>query len=37
MGAAAGGVDGGVIADIAQDLLRALNQKLGYAQPARKD
>ena len=28
---------GGAIADIAQDLLRALNEKLGYAQPARRD
>jgi methylmalonyl-CoA mutase len=36
MGAAAVYPPGGVIADIAQDLLGALNQKLGYAQPARK-
>jgi len=36
MGAAAVYPPGGVIADIAQDLLSALNQKLGYAQPARK-
>jgi methylmalonyl-CoA mutase len=37
MGAAAVYPPGGAIADIAQDLLSALNQKLGYAQPARKD
>ena len=37
MGAAAVYPPGGAIADIAQDLLTALNQKLGYAQPARKD
>jgi methylmalonyl-CoA mutase len=36
MGAAAVYPPGGVIADIAQDLLRALNEKLGYAQPARR-
>ncbi|PZO52038.1 MAG: methylmalonyl-CoA mutase [Alphaproteobacteria bacterium] len=36
MGAAAVYPPGGVIADIAQDLLGALNEKLGYAQPARK-
>jgi methylmalonyl-CoA mutase len=36
MGAAAVYPPGGVIADIAQDLLSALNEKLGYAQPARK-
>ncbi len=36
MGAAAVYPPGGAIADIAQDLLGALNQKLGYAQPARK-
>ena len=36
MGAAAVFPPGGVIADIAQDLLSALNEKLGYAQPARK-
>jgi len=36
MGAAAVYPPGGVIADIAQDLLSALNQKLGYAQPPRK-
>ncbi len=36
MGAAAVYPPGGVIAEIAQDLLSALNQKLGYAQPARK-
>jgi methylmalonyl-CoA mutase len=36
MGAAAVYPPGGAIADIAQDLLSALNQKLGYAQPARK-
>ena len=35
MGAAAGYPPGGVIAEIAQDLLSALNRKLGYAQPAR--
>jgi len=37
MGAAAVYPPGGVIADIAQDLLSELNQKLGYAQPARRD
>jgi methylmalonyl-CoA mutase len=37
MGAAAVYPPGGVIADIAQDLLSALNQKLGYAQPVRRD
>ncbi len=37
MGAAAVYPPGGVIADIAQDLLGALNEKLGYAQPARRD
>ena len=37
MGAAAVYPPGGVIAEIAQDLLNALNQKLGYAQPARRD
>jgi methylmalonyl-CoA mutase len=37
MGAAAVYPPGGVIADIAQDLVGALNQKLGYAQPARRD
>jgi methylmalonyl-CoA mutase len=37
MGAAAVYPPGGVIAEIAQDLLSALNQKLGYAQPARRD
>ena len=37
MGAAAVYPPGGAIADIAQDLLSALNQKLGYAQPARRD
>jgi methylmalonyl-CoA mutase len=37
MGAAAVYPPGGVIADIAQDLLGALNQKLGYAQPVRRD
>ncbi len=37
MGAAAVYPPGGVIADIAQDLLAALNEKLGYAQPARRD
>jgi methylmalonyl-CoA mutase len=37
MGAAAVYPPGGVIAEIAQDLLRALNQKLGYAQNARRD
>ena len=36
MGAAAVYPPGGVIAEIAQDLLSELNQKLGYAQPARK-
>ena len=36
MGAAAVYPPGGVIADIAQSLLNALNEKLGYAQPARK-
>ena len=36
MGAAAVYPPGGAIADIAQDLLGALNVKLGYAQPARK-
>jgi methylmalonyl-CoA mutase len=36
MGAAAVFPPGGVIADIAQSLLSALNEKLGYAQPARK-
>jgi methylmalonyl-CoA mutase len=36
MGAAAVYPPGGVIADIAQDLLSALNQRLGYAQPPRK-
>ncbi len=36
MGAAAVYPPGGVIAEIAQDLLNALNEKLGYAQPARK-
>ncbi|MBS0385784.1 MAG: methylmalonyl-CoA mutase [Proteobacteria bacterium] len=36
MGAAAVYPPGGAIADIAQDLLSALNQRLGYAQPARK-
>jgi methylmalonyl-CoA mutase len=36
MGAAAVYPPGGVIADIAQDLLRALNEKLGYAQRAPK-
>ncbi|ANP44865.1 methylmalonyl-CoA mutase [Candidatus Viadribacter manganicus] len=36
MGAAAVYPPGGVIAEIAQDLLSALNEKLGYAQPARK-
>jgi len=35
MGAAAVYPPGGVIAEIAQDLLSALNEKLGYAQPAR--
>ncbi|MBI3438697.1 MAG: methylmalonyl-CoA mutase [Proteobacteria bacterium] len=35
MGAAAVYPPGGAIADIAQDLLSALNQKLGYAQPPR--
>jgi methylmalonyl-CoA mutase len=37
MGAAAVYPPGGVIADIAQDLLRTLSEKLGYAQPARRD
>jgi methylmalonyl-CoA mutase len=37
MGAAAVYPPGGVIADIAQDLLSALSEKLGYAQPARRD
>jgi len=37
MGAAAVYPPGGVIADIAQDLLAALNEKLGYAQPVRRD
>ncbi|HYD89230.1 MAG TPA: methylmalonyl-CoA mutase [Vitreimonas sp.] len=37
MGAAAVYPPGGVIADIAQNLLTALNEKLGYAQPARRD
>ena len=37
MGAAAVYPPGGVIAEIAQDLLSALNEKLGYAQPARRD
>jgi methylmalonyl-CoA mutase len=37
MGAAEVYPPGGVIAEIAQDLLRTLNQKLGYAQPARRD
>jgi methylmalonyl-CoA mutase len=37
MGAAAVYPPGGVIADIAQDLLRALNEKLGYAQRAPRD
>ncbi|MEQ1493923.1 MAG: methylmalonyl-CoA mutase, partial [Terricaulis sp.] len=36
MGAAAVFPPGGVIADIAQSLLSALNEKLGYAQPPRK-
>ena len=36
MGAAAVYPPGGVIADIAQSLLSALNERLGYAQPARK-
>jgi methylmalonyl-CoA mutase len=36
MGAAAVYPPGGAIAEIAQDLLTALNQKLGYAQPPRK-
>jgi methylmalonyl-CoA mutase len=36
MGAAAVYPPGGAIADIAQDLLSALNQQLGYAQPARR-
>ncbi|MGE0597059.1 MAG: methylmalonyl-CoA mutase [Hyphomonadaceae bacterium] len=37
MGAAAVYPPGGVIAEIAQDLLSALNEKLGYAQPARRN
>jgi len=37
MGAAAVYPPGGVIADIAQNLLSALNEKLGYAQPTRRD
>jgi methylmalonyl-CoA mutase len=37
MGAAAVYPPGGVIAEIAQDLLSALNEKLGYAQPMRRD
>ena len=37
MGAAAVYPPGGVIAEIAQDLLSALNEKLGYAQPVRRD
>ena len=37
MGAAAVYPPGGMIAEIAQDLLGALNQKLGYAQPVRRD
>jgi methylmalonyl-CoA mutase len=37
MGAAAVYPPGGVIADIAQDLLRTLNEKLGYAQPPRRE
>jgi methylmalonyl-CoA mutase len=37
MGAAAVYPPGGVVAEIAQDLLAALNEKLGYAQPARRD
>jgi methylmalonyl-CoA mutase len=37
MGAAAVYPPGGVIADIAQNLLGALNEKLGYAQPARRE
>ena len=36
MGAAAVYPPGGVIAEIAQDLLSALNMQLGYAQPVRK-
>jgi len=36
MGAEAVYPPGGAIADIAQDLLSALNEKLGYAQPARR-
>jgi methylmalonyl-CoA mutase len=36
MGAAAVYPPGGVIAEIAQDLLGALNAKLGYAQRERK-
>jgi methylmalonyl-CoA mutase len=35
MGAAAVFPPGGVIADIAQAVLEALNAKLGYAQPRR--
>jgi methylmalonyl-CoA mutase len=37
MGAAAVYPPGGAIADIAQDLLNTLNQKLGYAQPPWRD
>jgi len=37
IGAAAVYPPGGVIADIAQSLLSALNEKLGYAQPPRRD
>ena len=37
MGAAAVYPPGGVIAEIAQDLLSALNEELGYAQPVRRD
>ena len=37
MGAAAVYPPGGVIAEVAQDLLAALNAKLGYAQPVRKE
>jgi methylmalonyl-CoA mutase len=37
MGASAVYPPGGVIAEIAQDLLSALNEKLGYAQPMRRD
>jgi methylmalonyl-CoA mutase len=36
MGAACVYPPGGVIADIAQDVLSALNQRLGYAQPPRQ-